>query len=85
MTISERLTQLNCDAIEEGGSINPISLSSFLHFTELLGEHVRDSLVLSLTPENEIYAIWEGSKKHCLRFSEDGNIKYFYFFIVGKK
>ena len=77
MTISERIHQLSFDAREEGGIIDPISLSSFLHFTELIGEHVRDSLIISLTPENEVYATWQGSKKHCLRFMADGVIKYF--------
>ena len=76
MTISERIHQLNIEVQEEGG-INSVSLSSFLHFTELIGEHVGNSLVLSLTPDNEIYATWKGTKKHCLRFMADGNIKYF--------
>jgi len=77
MTISDRIHKLSLLAEEEDSNIDPISLSSFLYFTELIGEHVRHSLIISLTPENEIYATWEGSKKHCLRFMADGMIKYF--------
>lgn len=78
MTISERIHQLAFDIREKDGiGIDPISLSSFLHFTELIGEHVRDSFIISLTPENEVYVTWRGSKKHCLQFMADGMIKYF--------
>lgn len=77
MIISDRIHELSLLAEEEGSIIDPISLSTFLNFTELISEHVRNNLVISLTPDNEIYATWEGSKKHCLRFMADGMIKYF--------
>ncbi len=76
-TISERITELVISAQEECSNIDGISLSSFLHSLELFRDSVRENLILSLTPNNEIYATWEGVKKHCLCFKVDGTIKYF--------
>ncbi len=79
MSISSRLMELQEDIRAEDldATINFPSLSSFLHFIELIRADVEENLILSLTPENEIYMTWKGSNKHCLHFREDGTIRYF--------
>ncbi len=78
--ISKRLDKLISGVAEEGGRIDALSLSSFLNFAELLSDKTKNSIVLSLTPDNEIYATcWHGGKKHCMTFKkgEYGVIEYF--------
>lgn len=76
MTIYERLAQL------EDENPEPIFEASFLNFIELIKDDVKDNLIISLTPDNEIYATWQRNKnhcpqmKHCLLFKTDGIIKY---------
>ena len=66
-------------AKDENEGIKEGSLKSFWSFIEWGNAHgnfLNDPIV-SLTPNNELYATWQQEKKHCFLFHDDGNIKYF--------
>lgn len=61
MNIEDRIAQLRKDLTEEdeGGEINKSSLEDFTNFTQLVDDDiVNENLVISLTPDNDIYARW---------------------------
>jgi hypothetical protein len=74
--ILDRLQELKVYAEEEKTEINGASLVLFLNFLKLMTNCIEDQIVISLTPENEIYATWEGGVKYCLRFRKDNIIKF---------
>ena len=76
MTILDRLQELKVYAEEEETEISEASLILFLNFLKLMDDCVANQLIISLTPENEVYATWKGVDKYCMRFGKDNTIKF---------
>ncbi len=76
--IEDRINFLTECAKDEGEEIKESSVRSFRSFIEwgIVHGNFLDEPILSLTPNNEIYATWEQGKKHCFLFRNDGSIKY---------
>jgi len=77
--IEERINFLSECAKNEGEKIKESSVKSFQSFIEWANSlrNFGGEPILSLTPDNEIYATWEQERKHCFLFRVDGSIKYF--------
>lgn len=79
MDIVKRIEKLKKDLIEEdeGGEINKSSLKDFANFNELVDDFIGESLVISLTPDNNIYASWLlGKDRYSFHFKGNGDISF---------
>ncbi len=75
--IEKRIAQLREDAIEEGERINDNSLVDFTNFTELIDDCIAESLIISLTPDNEIYISYQvENDRYSFCFKGNGNISF---------
>lgn len=74
-SIDERLDYLKDCAKEEGGAINEESVQSFLSFMKWMSG-TAGTPAISLTPDNEVYATWEGNRVDSFRFYANGMIKH---------